>query len=165
MVQILFIDIPPFEIAWIVFSIILSILVLKKREGARYAIWLIPLITALYGFQNMMQGTQPMDPDLKLFPSTINANSLNELKTAWQKYLIQEWGHEQPSLDPEQFQSQLERGDFAFNVERLIQRTEQGRESLAHQLWHRESNATLLIYLLWNLIIASVIFIKTSESR
>ncbi len=54
--RILIQDIPPFEQAWIFFSIVIGILILLKIEGAKQAAWLLPLIVLAYMADNQLTG-------------------------------------------------------------------------------------------------------------
>ena len=50
--EIIFFGIPSFELAWILLSIIIPILLLKKVEGAVQAVWLLPLATLFFTIDN-----------------------------------------------------------------------------------------------------------------
>jgi len=167
--RILLWDIPPFELAWIVFSLVISILLLKRYEGAAQAAWLLPLITFLYAYSNITQGKNlEALSDAQLFPSEsviINdylkkplSPSIQEqqkqLMYGWQLYLIKVWAHEDPSMDPSVFQKQVEQGEYAFNVARLDKIASNPLLDHAYVLNKKEPKIFLLIYLLWNLAFA-----------
>ena len=59
----------PYELAWIVLSIVVPILLLKQVDGARLAVWLIPLVSILYVVDNQYYGVE-MGPTAheRLFP-------------------------------------------------------------------------------------------------
>ena len=63
--------IPAFELAWIVLSIIIPILLLKKIEGATQAVWLLPVLVAFYAADVRWFGAygHASPPDAALFPS------------------------------------------------------------------------------------------------
>ena len=62
--------IPPLELTWIIFSVILSVLLLKKVQGAAEALWILPLLTVAYACDNQMNRPQlHLSAEQKLFPS------------------------------------------------------------------------------------------------
>ncbi len=165
-VQILVVETPPFEQAWIAFAIVISLMLLLRIEGALPALWLLPLIVVCYGVDNRLQGKEsPKNLDLQLFPKEevivkdylkepLSQNILQQqqqLMHGWQMYLVQEWAHETPSQDPKLFEQQAEQGEFFFNVARLKIQT----ENLSSQPLHQKKPLLLiLIYFLWNLFFA-----------
>lgn len=153
-----------FELAWIFFSIVISILILKRIEGARQAAWILPALTILFLLDNQMRGTRVVHPENQLFPSEqeIVQNYLQEplstdifkqreqLLEGWNLYLIKEWMHESPDPDSISFQQQAEGGEFLFNIHRL---TVMKPNSL--QFFPQKTALGLLcLYVGWNLFYA-----------
>src|SRR6185437_7678594 len=68
--RILAFELPPFERAWILLSVIIPILLLLRREGAAKAAWLLPIVALLYAASNYAYGEKTLPPaDEALFPS------------------------------------------------------------------------------------------------
>ncbi len=170
-----FLHIPPLELAWILFSLLISLLLLLRVEGSMQAVWLLPLLALTYGIDNRINGRAPHPTqETRLFPSEsllienylkhpLSKNipeQMKELKQAWELFLIERWAKEQPSNNPHQFTQQVDRGHFAFNAarlnkmrgDRLISKKEHA--SLVQRL---ESNLMLSVYFLWNLAYAIVV--------
>lgn len=157
--------VPAFEQAWILFSIILSVMLLKRVPGAREAIWLLPLITVFYALDNRLYGQSMHEVgDAKFFPSEkilveryIPTQSLSsdvfeqktQLTQAWKLFLIHEWSREVPSQDLNVFEFQAEKGAFAFNAFRLSQ--SDGSED---HFFYKQSFLTLFIFIFWNIFFA-----------
>jgi len=161
---------PPFTKAWIFFSILLSILMLRKREGAAQAAWVLPILACAFAwdsYQNLDK--QAISPEAKLFPSEqvvmrdylkepLSSSILEQhqqLKKGWNQYLIIEWAREIPSPFSTTHNLQVFKGEFAFNLARLklqIQHPSSNSSFLAGAVYN-----PLLIYLLyfwWNLFFA-----------
>lgn len=155
----IFLDIPPLELAWIVFSIILSIMLLKKVEGVTQVIWVLPLLALAYSVDNRMYGYPPrLTEEQKLFPTeeSIIENYIHEpfsqnpflqkdqLKKGWDNYLIQKWTSGQGT--PEE-------GLFAFNLERakkISLLSPKKRET-------QESLFLIALYVFWNISYAWIV--------
>lgn len=166
-VHILAIELPALERAWIVFSVVIALLLLLRIEGAVQAVWLLPLIVALYAYDNYQYAPTPAPraSDL-LFPSEAYliehylkqplssriAEQHDQLLKGWQLYLIAEWLQETPASDPEQFAFQVERGQFAFDVARLELSTSD--QKVTSSLYKKEPPLLLVGYLIWNLFLA-----------
>lgn len=155
--------IPPFELAWIIFAIVVSILLLRKQEGGREAAWLLFLITIIYCFNNFFYGIDPIKRgDRDLFPSEsfliqnylrepFNSNFYQQkaqLELAWGNYLIANWGNQKQAASKH---IQLEEAEFYFTIERIkhlidsrFSPFEMPFNSKIHPLW-------LLLFLIWNL--------------
>jgi hypothetical protein len=151
-----------FELEWIFFSIIISILLLKRIEGARHAAWLLPFIVLFFLWDNQKHH-QPKRNENRLFPTEqeiiqnylkkpLSADILTqreELILGWNLYLIQEWVQVVPSQNPAAFQKQVEEGEFLFNVSRLT------KDHLNSQSSFEKTPFFLLwLYLGWNLFFA-----------
>lgn len=163
--KLLALDIPPFEQAWLLFSLIIPILLLKRVEGAQAAAWLLPIIVLAYAADNQLNSVKsPLSVDEKLFPSeeTILKDYLKEalspsifkqqeqLLAGWHLYLIKEWGKEEPSTNPSIFEKQIQKGEFAFTLER----TKMTPLTIEGHVNQKMSLGLLAIYLSWNLFFA-----------
>lgn len=155
-------EISPLKLLWIFFSVTISIMILKRVEGASQAIWLLPVITLLYGYENLaIKNPQPNEEE-KLFPSEeiIYSDYLKEpksndvlkqyeqLKRGWDLYLIQNYGDEIPSQQTEQYKKQLKQAQFAFNVKRLEKRMTLPKQT------SKEPVLFFMFYLIWNFYLA-----------
>jgi|694.fasta_scaffold57634_1 cytochrome c peroxidase len=161
-------DISPLEAAWIFFSIILSILLLLRFEGAKEALWLLPLLTIAYAADNRLSG-KPMkaSSESRLFPAEsflvdkylhrpLSASIFEQqaqLQEGWELYLIDAWAKESPSTMLEAYQKQLEKGQFRFNVARLKAVISDGSREKSRE---KQSLFVLALYLFWNFSIAAI---------
>lgn len=154
--------------AWLLFSLILSLLILLGVDGIAAAAWLLPLLMALTPL------LQPAPPPLRhcsLIPSeerilesylheplapTI-AEQHKQLARGWETYLIKEWAKEEPSTLSEGRQNQLRLGQFRFSVAALLESESQslppGR--IAKPIW--------MALLIWNLFFALFVSLKSRE--
>ena len=150
-------NLPTFELAWLFFSVILAIMLLKKIEGAKEALWILPLLVFAYAGENRGLSPRILSDDQKLFPSEelivekyldvpFSQNVFEQkeqLKKGWDAYLIKEWapegGNEQDGL-------------FAFNLERV---KILAREKPVTRT-QPDSLSLLAIYLGWNISFALV---------
>ncbi|MEM1282960.1 MAG: hypothetical protein AAGG81_05345 [Chlamydiota bacterium] len=160
--RVFFMDMPPFKLAWVFLSVIVPIMLLKKVEGAKLAVWMIPLVTILYAIDSFLfYPSKPISNEQQLFPiedylvdhylqkplsPTINEQK-KELKEAWDRYLVTEWAGE--SKEGKDLVSQ---GAFAFNMARLEAREEDQRV-LPHYEW-KQPFLKLFLYLSWNFYFA-----------
>lgn len=157
--SILLIKVPPFELAWMFFSVVIAILLLLKVEGAQPVTWLIPLIALAFGLDNQFSGTaKSIDPDATLFPSeqTIVEQYLKEplssswskqqeqLAHGWNQYLIDQWSPEK----------QLEEGKFNFTLARLQKLNGQQQKEWLFPFNEKRHPFILLSYLLWSVFFA-----------
>lgn len=167
--NILIFEIPPFSQAWIFFSIILSILLLLRIEGAQAASYLLPFIVLIYGMNNFLFAPlPPKSPDHSLFPSEkmIVENYLDEpfshqileqkeqLTKGWKRYLVQNWTKQEPSKDKALFEQQVEEGEFFFQMARLDKLSGQPLIDTKTMLRTKEAPFVLMLYLGWNLFFA-----------
>ena len=150
-----------YEPLWLVLSLIIPILLLKRIEGAAQAVWLLPLLAALYAADNRWHG-HPAAPsaESRLFPSelqliqeystgTLSANVLEQqtqLMDAWNRYLIIDWAKQTPSTNPTTFIQQAEEGEFAFTLARIERRWEIAPSKHETQ----QPLALLALYFFWN---------------
>ncbi len=158
----------PLKFLWVIFSILIPILLLKKVEGAASAVWLIPLATLFFIGNNRWHGL-PSSPseESALFPSEeliithylkhpLSPNIIEQeqqLKQGWEHYLIKEWAQEIPSSNEAEFNLQKSKGDFAFNLARLkFLKPEPSKKVSSRET--QEPYAILALYLFWNFYFA-----------
>lgn len=160
---------PSFELAWIFFSVVISLMLLMRIEGALHAVWLLPLIVAAYAINNQLNGVPPqMTPEARLFPTEehlvhsyipggLNPNIMEQreqLLRAWKTYLVVEWAHERPSDDEVAFNQQVDTGAYAFSVARLEALPKEQKTTDPSFLHKKDSIFILALYFLWNLFFA-----------
>ena len=162
---------PGFERLWIVLGIAIPILLLKKVEGARLAVWLLPAVTLFYCIDNYYYALpQKMPMEASLFPKEqqlvdrylekpLSANILEQreqLLLGWKRYLVTEWALEKPQS--EVFDKQVRKGEFAFNVARIALQQEEAflqNDGLKNK-FTKDSLFLLLLYVLWNFALAGL---------
>lgn len=155
-------ELPPFLMAWIFFSIWISILLLRGRRGASQAVWILPIITLFYGIDNRFYGVDvPPQYDHALFPSesTVVMEYINEplsvnwsdqqkqLKQGWENYLVKNW-----SMDEQNEAYKLETAEYNFTLARLNLLQANALEVSSYN--EKSSTWLLSAYLLWNLFFA-----------
>ena len=164
--SIILLELPPFQKAWIFFSILIPILILLKIEGAQRAAWILPFITIVYGVNQLF--LYPSHAHLyedSLFPTEqvivndylndpLSTNILEQreqLLKGWHSYVVNQWANEPPSSNEEEFKKQLSKGLFAFNVARIdvIQ-----QDSALPSYLRRKGSLFILSFLLWNIFFA-----------
>lgn len=172
------IDMPPFKLAWLTLSLIVPIMLLKKREGAKQALWLLPIVTLFYTLDNQLfYPTPPISREVALFPteellverylnaplSTSLIEQQQQLKGAWNSYLVDKWSDDAPPSDPADYHKQLSRAHFTFTVARLEARKFDKKNQPRYE-W-RQSPYLLAIYTLWNLAFAlcAALFLKEKK--
>jgi hypothetical protein len=159
---------PPFEQAWIFFSITIAILILLKKEGAKQAAWILPLIALAYAVDNQLTGKpSSFSPDYFLFPTeeTIIQHYLDEplasspleqkkqLERGWNRYLMAHWS----SNAHENENGQLEESEFNFTLARLKALHFQLPSEWLHPFHKKLGLFSLSLYLLWNGLFAWVV--------
>lgn len=164
--KLIFIQISAFERAWILFAVVISILLLKKVEGAKQAVWILPLIAFGFLLQNQVNYGN-FDSEEKLYPDekflserylktdlkTLSiTDQRSELLKAWNLYLIEYFAKELPSEDLEIYQSQILKGEFGFHIARIEKLPPLSIEN--HE--KKQSLFLLAFYLIWNLMFACV---------
>ena len=157
--------ISPYELAWIFFSIVISILLLKRIEGAAQAVWLLPLLAAAYAVDSRWYGTSDqLSLESRLFPSEkeLIENYIKEqlshdvfvqqeqLLNGWKRYLIVKWGHQHPSEDHMIFEKQTEDAEFNFTLARLELRSKQKDFFILEKNQSIPSYPLLILYFFWN---------------
>jgi hypothetical protein len=167
--KLLLFDLPVFEQAWILFSILLAILLLKRVEGAHLAIWLLPLIAICYCIDNRLSGRTSSNEESSLFPSekkivqeyvktTLSRNIFEQekqLKEGWNLYLVREWLKQSPSKDPSAFKMQIEEAEFAFTIARIEKRLLDEQQEKRF-FFPKKHSFILACYLFWNLFFAYI---------
>ena len=166
--KILTLYLPPFERAWLFFSIVIGILLLRGREGAHMAVCLLPILVLCYGVDNYLNGkTTELAPDESLFPTEnyLIENYLTDpmpqdimeqkdaLEKAFASYITDEWSGESKNY---------QEGFFNFTLARVqalqppaLPPPDQFR--LKRPLW------LLLAFLLWNVFYARYIASRPFE--
>lgn len=159
----LFMKISPFELSWIILAIIVPILLLKQTEGSEQIIWLLPICTLLFIFENVTIGKDAL---LTLLPTEkyleenyigkkIKTLPIQEQRTlltkGWESFLIKEWAREEPSTDKKYYSEQIEKGKFYFNLHNIRNTP---TCALSHAFYEKKSIFLLIGYLLWNVFFA-----------
>lgn len=168
--HILFFEIPIFEQAWLILSLLIPIMLLKRVEGAVQAVWLLPLLAGLYAFDNRWHGHIPRPTeDILLFPTEqvlvekflgepFSANVFEQreqLQGAWRRYLIEVWGGQSPRNQSKD-ELHAEKGEFAFNLARLQLIAKDNSKSLTRGM--QEPLVILGFYIFWNALFAAVVW-------
>lgn len=159
---------PLFEKMWLLLSLVIPILILLKVEGSIHAAWLIPLVVFAYAVDNRWYGEpKHLSPELQLFPTEaylmhtyaedeLDPNPFNQkeqLQASWELYLIKEWTQPIPGTAVIEHAKQVEEGEYAFTTARALAIKKDKEPSKPVQ----ESNALLIVYLLWNIAFAYVV--------
>ncbi len=154
---------PPFALAWLFFSLAITLLLLFHIEGAALSAWILPFVVLGYAY---FLYTTPPPARATLFPKEhyvldtyvtqeerMGMSRRESLLLGWHRYLVQEWAHETQLL-PEQ----LERGLFAFNVARLKWIAEgKGDEVIIAGFSTPPSILRIGCYWIWNFLFAWMI--------
>lgn len=137
--------VPLLETFWMGLAVILPFMALKRRDGIKNAIWLLPLVAGAYIVENVNWGREraPL-ADSVLFPREGDLGNFSTwdkegLEGAWTDYLARVWGEGDKEL-----------GAFNFTVARLEKRPVAVKESGNI----RESNLLLMFYVVWNGLVA-----------
>lgn len=160
----------PWMLAWLLFSLVIAIFLLLRIEGAQQVVWLLPLLAALYAIDNRLNGMSVVDNRAVLFPAEteIVTSYLNEplssdifeqqrqLTLGWKRYVIQNWAHEVPASDDEQFERQFAQGSFAFAIVQLPNRADIDQLYSQTATMHQDPWLLLVLYILWNSIFALI---------
>ncbi len=159
----LFIETSPFKKAWILFSIVLSVMLLKKQDNAIAACWLLPFSVLAFAAENA-QLPSKISREERLFPTEayllehyVNAPlssgigaQKDQLTDAWEKYLIQEWALKTPSTIYSVYEQQKIEGFFQFSVARIASLEKSSAKE-------KTSFMALLAYMGWNLFFAGYV--------
>lgn len=149
---------------WALLSLFICFFLLFYIEGAHLVVWALPISVLVYAFS---LGNSPSLKGENIFPSEnvitekyigadeVFKNKKEELVEGWNRYLVHEWSHQEPSEDLAMRTEQLEEAVFNFNMARaewLLDR--RGEDAVvAHLLFH-PSFVQLIIYFIWNLLFA-----------
>lgn len=165
-VRILFLELSPLMRLWLLFAVIIPILVLLQKPGARQAVWLLPLLAGTYAFDNWNYAPMArVRADVALFPSEATlvddylgtplsgsvAEQRHQLTYAWQRYLASVWAQQTPADDLGLLTTQAAAGELRFTLARL--------DALAYQpampQWrYRHTPLFLALFVLWNTLFA-----------
>lgn len=173
--HLVFFDLPALERLWIAMSIIFCVLLIRKREGAATAAWLVPLLACACILDNAYNGIEErVRKDYALFPSekyliqNYGSGSLKaklstqgeDIKKAWELFLVTEYAKQQPSQDLELFYMQVEDGEFQFlNAQALL--IEPSELGVDRAKMHQKAGiAYNLFFLSWNCCFAWLILRK-----
>lgn len=157
--------ISPYELAWIFFSIVISIMLLKRVDGASEAVWLLPILVACYAAdarlfpkptENAFEaGLFPTESELveNYVHGPLSENVFEQqeqLLNGWKRYLIINWTKQAPSTDQAAFERQVEDGEFNFTLERLKLRGEHSNFLTLTKSAPPPSIPLILLYFFWN---------------
>lgn len=157
--------ISPYELAWIFFSIMISIMLLKRVEGASQAVWLLPLLVACYAVDaRLFPAANENSFEAGLFPTEnelienyiqgpLSENVFEQqeqMLQGWKRYLIINWTGQAPSDDKVFFERQVEDGEFNFTLERLKLRGKQSNFLTLAKSAPPPSYPLIMLYFFWN---------------
>ena len=155
----LLLDLPPFTQAWLLFSVVIAIMLLRASEGASHAAWLLPVITLCCAVDNIHRPVLPPSIDEVLLPSEQlllmgrESEPWGEHRAAltqgWQRYLIEVWAGQIPSIDPEIFNLQVEAGEHALTMARIEKRLDAPPPAIDPSV-EQTPWPFILLYLIWN---------------
>ncbi len=162
---------PPFELAWIFFSILIPILLLIRIEGAVPAVWLLVLMTLGYGADNQLNAPSRGNREAHLFPTEsellhryikepLKSNIFDQegqLRKGWELFLIDQWAKEPVAKNLAQFAMQVEKGEFSFNIARIHAMKQITQALSINTSPEKHSLLTLALYMGWNTLMASVV--------
>jgi hypothetical protein len=158
---------PAFDRAWIFFAIIVSIMLLLKAPGAPFAAWILPLIVLAAALDNQgVEADRKQNLEEALFPSEkylvatymkspLDSNIFrqqDQLKEAWQHYLVHEWAKEAPSENENLYREQVQSGEWHFNLARLQRSLQQQPPS--PYFVRKEPISIWIFYFIWNVLFA-----------
>lgn len=149
----------PFLPAWFLAGLSLPILLLLRKEGSVYAIWLLPIIAGCYLVSHAFYSAPtPLSADAKLFPTEnqlhayenpalAKASDYERMQDAWERYLFTYW-------DPASTHD-LEEAEYQFNLARVMAKTsaDQGKNTHPHTFPQR-SALFLALFLFWHFFFA-----------
>ncbi len=149
---------PPFALAWLFFSILISFLLLFQIEGASKTVWILPMLVVGYAYFQ-----QPILKKETLFPSenyvldhyvdSEGGNSREKLLRGWHRYLVKEWAKEGSVTE-----STIEKGLFFFNIARLKWILEgKGDEVIEASFASSLSFFRIFCYSVWNILFAWIV--------
>ncbi len=148
--RVLFFGISPLTQIWLILSISLPIMLLRRSEGAVAAVWLIPAVAFAFALDNHWHGKIADGREAALFPTEAQLSGDLELSDAWHHYLADHWA----ATDEVGFVNRLESGEHAFNAAWLEVRLQ--TVPLGHNA--KRSPFVLALYVLWNACFALVVW-------
>ena len=164
-VNLLFRYIPPFQLAWLFFGVVIGIMLLLHKPAAKQAAWLLPLIALVYLVDNRINGHSPAIPaDNILFPKenqliekympTANKKNIsrNELQEGWNKYLLAYWNI--GDSEAKQEDTALEEAEFNFTLARLMLIRNMAPNHWLSSFNEKSNYGVLGIYVAWNFYFA-----------
>lgn len=137
---------PPFQVAWIMFALIICFSILYRVEGAVPMVWILPFLSLCTLLEN--QSTRPPFSrfEERFFPD----EKIDDVE----HFLLKNWGQEGGNLDE---------AAFAYNLERLEAHREDSGYWSAYQFRSRKPLPLMLLYFSWNLIFAYIITKKEGD--
>lgn len=171
-INLLFRYIPPFQLAWLFFVIIIGIMLLLQKPAAKQAAWILPLIALAYLVDNRMNGHSPaLQADASLFPSEnqliaeyLPANTSknnvqrHELQEGWNQYLLANWTTNATESKKE---TALEEAEFNFTIARLMLIRQMAPNYWLSSFNEKSGYGVLGMYVAWNFYFAW----KMNQSR
>lgn len=160
-IEALFLDTPLSKLMWIVLAGVLSIMIMKQKEGAREAVWLLPLLAIVYAIQignsPPMKSPYPSEEYLeKHYMHGSIGSTLEEqrtqLESAWQKYLATEWSTLPAGTDEKE---RLGDGLYQFTLKKSLSEWKSPPE--------KPGPWTLGCYVLWNLFFTGLVYRKMGK--
>lgn len=152
---------PKLQLLWVFLAILLPILLLLRNKNALPYLWLFPLISLGFAWNNQNYGYDPLLLSEKiLFPkedqllATTSSHSREDWEQAWNHYLITHFAKESPSENKDIFNAQAVKGEFFFNLARI----DYIEGDLSGSFWEKRSLITLFIYFAWDLFFAYTVF-------
>ncbi len=137
---------PPFQVAWIMFSLVICLTILYRVEGAAPMAWILPFLSLCTVLENQSTTPPLSHIEERFFPD----EKIDDVEHFLLKNFGQEGGH-------------LDEAAFAFNLERLeALRKDSGYES-AYLFRSRKPLPLLLLFFSWNLIFAYIIMKKEGD--
>lgn len=168
--KIIFIEISPFALGWLFFSLLIPVMILLQVKGARSSTWILPLLTFAYLIENLSsQNSRSIDAGL--FPTEEHliqnyrhaplSNQIleqkHELERAWNTYLIENFAKEAPSAQVEEFDAQARKGLYFFTLKRLQIWNENHNVLVERNMREKNSIFLLILYVIWNVLFARCI--------
>ncbi len=172
-------EMPLFEQGWLLLSIAVPIMLLKRIEGAAMVVWLLPLLAVLYGLDDRLHSpVKPKGAEEQLFPSEHDlvanyykkplskniAKQQEELKEAWKTYLIEKWS---PGNVSDSMEKRHMEGEFRFNLERVKLQMIHGSMKAAKAFGasrYQEPLIFIAVYIFWNIFFGFIV-LRTCRQR
>lgn len=156
----LFISIPLSLWGWLLLSFYLSVRLLRGKETAALAIWLLPLLASLYVLENSYRGKpSPLEQLIPDEAVLLHAKSVDDmeglswiekeqarLKSAWKHFLVAHYGD--PDVEPQAKREALAERNFQVAWVKLLP------QNRFLPLQEKHSSLVLLLFIGWNLFFA-----------